>query len=75
MDHPNALQHEAKVEGRNWVQMDSKHFHDKHGHGTHIAGIILDYIEHASIYIAKVTEGATTDPHTLAQVSRTVWQA
>lgn len=34
---------------------------DKSGHGTHIAGIILDLAPNVDIYIAQVTEGRELD--------------
>lgn len=61
-----------RVLGKNWLEeKTSKHLFDSNGHGTHIAGIILDLVPHAELLVAKVTDGVVLDPRTLAQVSRT----
>lgn len=69
MDHPLAAELENRIEGQGWIEEKSQDFSDRHGHGTHIAGLLLEYVEHSEIYIAKVTEGKTTDPRTIARVS------
>ena len=43
---------------------------DFHGHGTHVASIVLDVAEYADIYIAKVTQdGQLRDTHSVAEVN------
>lgn len=70
MDHECIEAHTGRVQGRNWLtEPESKRFHDSHGHGTHIAGIILDLIPHCELFVAKVTDGETADPGILARVS------
>ncbi|KAF2872788.1 hypothetical protein BDV95DRAFT_606360 [Massariosphaeria phaeospora] len=34
---------------------------DSHGHGTHVAGIVLDVAELADVYIAKITDNGNLD--------------
>jgi subtilisin family serine protease len=59
----------------NWLsephERDQK---DPHGHGTHIAGVILDFVEDSEVFVARVTDGDTIDPKILAKVSLTVGQ-
>ena len=72
IDHDCIEAHAERIQGENWLSKPrSKSLHDSHGHGTHIAGIILDLIPHSDVFVAKVTDGAATDPGTLAQVSFT----
>ena len=46
-----------------------KMFHDHNGHGTHIAGLLLDYAPDAELYIAKIAENKPSNPAMIAQVS------
>jgi subtilisin family serine protease len=62
--------HKDRVSGHDWLrEPKSKRLNDLHGHGTHIAGLMLDLIPHSELYIAKVTDGEDTKPETLARVS------
>lgn len=59
-----------RVLGKNWLdEQNSTDLRDPHGHGTHIAGIILDLIPHSQIIVEKVTDGVVPDPRNLARVS------
>jgi subtilisin family serine protease len=68
--------HSGRISGHNWLRKPkSKRINDTHGHGTHIAGLLLDLIPNAEIYVAKVTDGGNTDPEILARVSTTLEEA
>jgi len=68
LDHPYL--DEENIEGRNWMDPAQPHdLTDAHGHGTHIAGLILEYVTHSKLYVAKVTDGKDTNPQILARVS------
>lgn len=70
LDNEYIEAHKERISGHNWLtEPKSKRLNDKHGHGTHIAGLILDLIPHSQLYIAKVTDGGDADPETLAGVS------
>jgi subtilisin family serine protease len=63
--------HADRITGHNWLKEPKlKKLKDLHGHGTHIAGLILDWIPHSELYVAKVTDGrdTTCSPQTLAKV-------
>jgi hypothetical protein len=61
-----------RVLGRNWLnERTSEDVCDSDGHGTHIAGIMLDLIPHSKLLVAKVTDGMVLDPRILAKVSPT----
>jgi len=69
-EHACIEAHDERIRGHNWISKTrSTDFRDSHGHGTHIAGLMLDFIPHAELYIAKVTDGKELDPVTLARVS------
>ena len=61
----------TQIKGKyNWTSERSKKMvHDHNGHGTHIAGLLLDYAPDAELYIAKIAENKPSDPATIAKVS------
>jgi hypothetical protein len=64
--------HGDRISGHNWLRKpESERINDLHGHGTHIAGLILDLIPDSKLYVAKVTDGGDVDPEILARVSTT----
>ena len=68
--------HKDRISGHNWLKKPKsklKRLSDLHGHGTHIAGLILDLIPHSELYVAKVADSGddTCSPETLARVSTT----
>ncbi|KAH7073373.1 hypothetical protein FB567DRAFT_198471 [Paraphoma chrysanthemicola] len=68
MDNDCIEVHQDRISGHNWLKdPKSKRLNDLHGHGTHIAGLILDLIPHSELYIAKVTDGEDANPETLAR--------
>lgn len=72
MDNSCIEAHGNRISGHNWrKEPKTTKLKDLHGHGTHIAGLILDLIPHSELYVAKVTDGGDTacSPQTLAQAS------
>jgi len=72
MDNSCIEAHGNRISGHNWrKEPKTTKLKDLHGHGTHIAGLILDLIPHSELYVAKVTDGGDTacNPQTLAQAS------
>ncbi|KAF2018140.1 hypothetical protein BU24DRAFT_449662 [Aaosphaeria arxii CBS 175.79] len=53
---------------RNFVPgQDINDISDNSGHGTHITGIFIDYVQHAEIYMAKISGDDKLDPRVIAQ--------
>jgi subtilisin family serine protease len=46
-----------RIRGRNFLPGRAEEWNDSHGHGTHIACLLLDMAPEAELYIAKVSEG------------------
>ena len=42
---------------------------DHTGHGTFVAGLILDYAPDAELYVAKIADRDPSDPRVIAKVS------
>jgi subtilisin family serine protease len=42
---------------------------DSHGHGTHIARLLLDIAPAAELYVAKVSDGQTLYPSSLSRIA------
>lgn len=54
----------------NWVNQRFKNLvHDRNGHGTFTAGLILDYMPDAELYIAKIADNKPSNPTVIAEVS------
>jgi hypothetical protein len=64
LDHSDMIAVEERIKDiRSWVNggngMRIPTGGDSHGHGTHVAGIILDVANLADVYIAKITQNGT----------------
>jgi len=57
------------VDGHSWVDDDSKTYHDRCGHGTHIARLILNTTVNAEIMIAKVSDDKTFRPESMQHIA------
>jgi hypothetical protein len=61
---------DTQIKGKyNWInERFKKMVHDDDGHGTHTAGLLLDYARDAELYIAKIAENKLSDPRMIAKV-------
>jgi hypothetical protein len=70
--HRDMEARKAQIRGTyNWIS-DRNHrqnISDSNGHGTHTAGLILDYAADAELYVAKIADNEPCDPVTIANVS------
>jgi hypothetical protein len=69
--HPDIDARKEQIKGMyNWVNNHHKQkVQDCSGHGTHTAGLLLDYAPDAELYVAKIAEKEPCDPGTIAAVS------
>jgi subtilisin family serine protease len=70
-DHCSLQAYEDQIKARyNWTDIGPiDDVMDQLGHGTHIAGLILQYCPHAELYIAKIVDKGPLDPGVMAKVS------
>lgn len=70
VNHPNFQRLRCQIKGyKSFVaDDDGSALKDSHGHGTHIAGILLDLISFVDVYIAKVTDN--TDKVRLVDIAK-----
>jgi hypothetical protein len=70
-DHGSLQAHEDQIQARyNGTGIGPPDdITDRLGHGTHVAGIILQYCPHAELYIAKIVDEGPLDPVIMAKVS------
>lgn len=70
MTHPDMMARAERIKAKyNLVNPKARHVHDRTGHGTFAAGLILDFAPDADIYIAKIAENEPCSPETIAEVS------
>jgi hypothetical protein len=75
MTHPDVEARLANIrETCNWTNGRSydKNIADCNGHGTHTAGLILDYAADAELYVAKIADNEPCHPDIVARVSNSI---
>lgn len=71
MTHRDVEARVANIRGTcNWTngRVDDTNIMDCNGHGTHTAGLILDYAVDAELYVAKIADNEPCHPDTVARV-------
>lgn len=59
----------GNIKGKhNWANQKARHVHDRNGHGTFAAGLILDFAPDAELYIVKIADDQPCSPATVAEV-------
>ena len=74
LDHPDIYYNCDKIliyneESKQFKKAKSSTISDSNGHGTHIAGIVLEYAPTAELYVANVAPGGVPDRNKIADVS------
>ena len=69
--HPDIRACENQVKGiHNWIDSgDPQQIIDSNGHGTCVAGLLLDFAPGADLFVAKIAEKKPLDPRMIAAVS------
>jgi subtilisin family serine protease len=62
----------GKLEGRNFQPGPPEQWDDTHGHGTHIARILLEMAPEANLYVAKVTSGQRIEQDMISSITDAV---
>ena len=71
LTHPDMEARLDNIKGKcNWTNQRFKNLvQDKNGHGTFTAGLILDYMPDAELYVAKIADNKPSSPTMIAEVS------
>ncbi|KAM4054569.1 subtilase family protein [Hirsutella rhossiliensis] len=56
---------------RNWTSKIKKAVHDRDGHGTFTASLVVDYAPDVELYIAKIADKALCPPAVIAEAIKT----
>jgi subtilisin family serine protease len=67
LNHPRIGVHKHKISGL--YRLKEPWYIDLIGHGTHVAGLILDLIPDSELYVVKVTDDEKVSPENMARVS------
>lgn len=69
--HPDIEAREENIKGLyNWFNEKlKKSVHDRNGHGTFIASLLLDYAPDSHLYVAKISDSKPSSPRTIAKVT------
>ncbi|QGA21462.1 hypothetical protein EYB26_009173 [Talaromyces marneffei] len=67
--HPDIDACTEQIKGQyNWTnEKFPKHVDDHNGHGTFTAGLLLEYLPDAELYIAKISDGNPCSPENIAK--------
>ena len=70
LKHPDMRACKDQIKDQyNWIDgQEKQNITDLNGHGTHTAGLILDYASDAEIFVAKIADKYPADPRTVAAV-------
>lgn len=71
LTHPDMEARIENIKGKyNLLNDKFKHaVHDRNGHGTFTAGLILDFAPDAELYIARIADSKPSSPQIIAKVS------
>ena len=71
LKHSDMIAREDQIKDvYNWIDdRNEKDVRDRSGHGTHTAGLLLDYACEAELYVAKIAEKKPPEPRIIAAVS------
>lgn len=70
--HPDFEAQEGRIQGEKSFISDCRReddVFDRCGHGTHVAGLLLDFAPDAELYIAKISDLEPAKPAKIAEVS------